>query len=99
MQEAYGDRVSIRFVMGGLVGDSKTFSDPINGIGGDDRLQPIADHWVDASRPSLCEPVGQSMSMCTGSSHSAGASASTYGVQAGNGHGRYRYPTPTRSAR
>ena len=28
LQEAYGDQLTIRFVMGGLVEDSKTFSDP-----------------------------------------------------------------------
>lgn len=50
LQEAYGDQLSIRFVMGGLVEDSATFRDPMNGIGGSDWLQPIADHWVDASR-------------------------------------------------
>ena len=50
LQEAYGDQLSIRFVMGGLVEDSTTFSDPMNGIGGPNWLQPIADHWVEASK-------------------------------------------------
>jgi len=50
LQEAYGDRLTVRFVMGGLVEDSRTFHDPMNGIGGPDWLQPIADHWVEASQ-------------------------------------------------
>ena len=50
LQEAYGDQLSIRFVMGGLVEDSKTFNDPMNGIGGPNWLQPIADHWIEASQ-------------------------------------------------
>jgi len=50
LQEAYGDRLSIRSVMGGLVEDSKTFNDPMNGIGGPNWLQAIADHWVEASQ-------------------------------------------------
>jgi len=50
VQEAYGDQLSIRFVMGGLVEGSKTFHDSMNGIGGANWLQPIADHWVEASQ-------------------------------------------------
>jgi predicted DsbA family dithiol-disulfide isomerase len=50
LQDAYGDELSVRFVMGGLVEDSGTFHDPANGIGGSDWLQPIADHWVEASQ-------------------------------------------------
>ena len=50
LQEAYGDQLSIRFVMGGLVEDSRTFNDPMNGIGGPNWLQPIADHWIEASQ-------------------------------------------------
>lgn len=50
LHEAYGDQLSVRFVMGGLVEDSKTFYDPMNGIGGSDWLQPIADHWIEASQ-------------------------------------------------
>lgn len=50
LQEAYGDRLSIRSVMGGLVEDSRTFSDPMNGIGGPNWLNAIADHWVEASQ-------------------------------------------------
>lgn len=49
LQEAYGEQVSVRFVMGGLVEDSKTFSDPMNGIGGANWLEPIAAHWIEAS--------------------------------------------------
>jgi len=49
LQEAYGDQLTLRFVMGGLVEDSADFSDPMNGIGGPNWLQPIADHWVEAS--------------------------------------------------
>ena len=50
LREAYGDQLTVRFVMGGLVEDSATFSDPMNGIGGPDWLQPIADHWLEASQ-------------------------------------------------
>lgn len=50
LEEAYGHRLSVRFVMGGLVEDSTTFSDPMNGIGGPDWLRPIADHWMEASQ-------------------------------------------------
>lgn len=50
LQEAFGDQLSVRFVMGGLVEDSATFSDPMNGIGGPNWLQPIADHWLEASQ-------------------------------------------------
>jgi predicted DsbA family dithiol-disulfide isomerase len=49
LQESYGDRFSVRYVMGGLVEDSETFHDPANGIGGPNWLQAIADHWVEAS--------------------------------------------------
>jgi putative protein-disulfide isomerase len=47
--EAYGDRISLRFVMGGLVEDRTTFYDPANGIGGEQWEQQIAAHWVEAS--------------------------------------------------
>ncbi len=47
--EAYGDRISLRFVMGGLVKDRTTFSDPANRIGGEQWEQQIAAHWVEAS--------------------------------------------------
>lgn len=47
--EAYGDRVSLRFVMGGLVEDRASFYDPANGIGGEQWEQQIAAHWVEAS--------------------------------------------------
>lgn len=50
LEEAYGDQLSIRPVMGGLVEDSKTFNDPKNGIGGPNWLDAIADHWVEASQ-------------------------------------------------
>lgn len=49
LQEAYGERLSVRFVMGGLVEDSKSFADPANGIGGRNWLEPIAAHWSEAS--------------------------------------------------
>jgi putative protein-disulfide isomerase len=48
-QEAYGERLSLRFVMGGLVEDRTTFYDPANGIGGEQWEQQIAAHWVEAS--------------------------------------------------
>ena len=47
--EAYGDRISLRFVMGGLVADRATFYDPANGIGGEQWERQIAAHWVEAS--------------------------------------------------
>ncbi len=52
LEEAYGERLSVRYVMGGLVEDSSTFSDPMNGIAGGNSnwLQGIADHWVEASQ-------------------------------------------------
>lgn len=51
LEEVYGDQLSVSYVMGGLVEDSSTFSDPMNGIGGANSnwLQGIADHWVEAS--------------------------------------------------
>ena len=48
--EAYGDQLSLRFVMGGLVEDRATFYDPANGIGGEQWERQIAAHWVEASR-------------------------------------------------
>ena len=47
--EAYGDRLRLRFVMGGLVEDRATFYDPANGIGGPEWERQIAAHWVEAS--------------------------------------------------
>lgn len=49
LQEVYGEQLSLRFVMGGLVEDSTTFADPMNGIGGANWLEPIAAHWKEAS--------------------------------------------------
>ena len=49
IQEVYGDQVSVSFVMGGLVKDMRTFSDPGAGIGGDQWYRQVAEHWVDAS--------------------------------------------------
>ena len=47
----YGDAVSIRYVMGGLVEDIRAFHDRVNGIGGDPERsnQQIAQHWLEAS--------------------------------------------------
>jgi len=47
--EAYGDRIRVRFVMGGLVADRTTFYDPANAIGGEQWERQIAAHWVEAS--------------------------------------------------
>ena len=47
--EAYGDRLRVRFVMGGLVEDRATFYDPANAIGGEQWERQIAAHWVEAS--------------------------------------------------
>lgn len=49
IQETYGDQISINFVMGGLVKDMRTFSDPGAGIGGEEWYRQVAEHWVDAS--------------------------------------------------
>lgn len=50
IREVYGNQVSIGFIMGGLVEDMRTFSDPGAGIGGDQWYKQVAEHWVDASR-------------------------------------------------
>jgi predicted DsbA family dithiol-disulfide isomerase len=46
LRVAYGDRIGIEYVMGGLIEDFDDFSDPENGISepGD-----VAPHWLDAS--------------------------------------------------
>ncbi len=49
IEEVYGDQVSIRFVMGGLVKDMRDFKDPRAGIGGELWYKQVAEHWVDAS--------------------------------------------------
>ncbi|NQU63432.1 MAG: DsbA family protein [SAR324 cluster bacterium] len=49
IQEVYGDQVSIRFIMGGLVEDIRNFSDPGAGIGGDQWHRQVAEHWTEAS--------------------------------------------------
>jgi len=50
LQKAYGDQLTVRYVMGGLVEDFSNFHDPMNGIGGENNsIQPIADHWIEAS--------------------------------------------------
>lgn len=50
LQEVYGEQLVIRSVMGGLVEEFSDFYDPMNSIGGGiDSIQPIADHWVEAS--------------------------------------------------
>ncbi|TDB39024.1 MAG: DsbA family protein [Actinobacteria bacterium] len=50
LQESYSEQITIRSVMGGLVEDFGSFRDPMNSIGGGDAsIQPIADHWIEAS--------------------------------------------------
>jgi len=49
VQEIYGDQVSIRFVMGGLVEDMRNFRDSGAGIGGEYWYKQVADHWLEAS--------------------------------------------------
>jgi predicted DsbA family dithiol-disulfide isomerase len=49
IQEIYGDQISLSFVMGGLVKDIRTFSDPVAGIWGDLWYKQVAEHWGDAS--------------------------------------------------
>jgi predicted DsbA family dithiol-disulfide isomerase len=50
LQEAYSDQLSVRFVMGGLVEDIRTFHDAANGIGGSDWRTPLVAHWLEASQ-------------------------------------------------
>lgn len=50
LKERYGDQLSLRFVMGGLVKDRATFYDPSNNIDGDGMATQLAAHWADASR-------------------------------------------------
>jgi protein-disulfide isomerase-like protein with CxxC motif len=58
--EAYGEQISLRFVMGGLVEDRTTFYNPANGIGGEQWEQQIAAHchqrrWWRAQENLSCE--------------------------------------------
>jgi predicted DsbA family dithiol-disulfide isomerase len=50
IQESYGGQVRLRFKMGGLVEDIRSFHDLINGIGGVNWYQQVAEHWLDASK-------------------------------------------------
>lgn len=50
LQERYGDQLSLRFVMGGLVEDRSKFYDPSNHIDGDGMATQLAAHWTEASR-------------------------------------------------
>lgn len=45
----FGEQVAIRFVMGGLVEDMRSFHDPLNAIGGPRWHEQVASHWLDAS--------------------------------------------------
>lgn len=49
IEEVYGDQVKIRFKMGGLVADMRTFRDRSNGIGGKGWYSQVAAHWLEAS--------------------------------------------------
>lgn len=49
VEELYGEQVSIRYIMGGLVEDTGTFYDPLNRIGGPDMYKQVAIHWEEAS--------------------------------------------------
>jgi len=49
IEERYGQQVSIKYTMGGLVEDIEAFWDPTNGIGGDNWHIPLAQHWAEAS--------------------------------------------------
>jgi predicted DsbA family dithiol-disulfide isomerase len=49
IQETYGEQVTLRFVMGGLMDDADHVNDPANGIGGSDWKRQVAAHWLDAS--------------------------------------------------
>lgn len=50
IKEVYGDQVEISFKMGGLVRDIGDFYDPLNRIGGENIMEQVAAHWLDASR-------------------------------------------------
>jgi predicted DsbA family dithiol-disulfide isomerase len=45
----YGDYLSFRTVMGGLVEDIATFNDRVNNIGGENWKPAVAAHWLEAS--------------------------------------------------
>jgi predicted DsbA family dithiol-disulfide isomerase len=45
----YGDYLSFRTVMGGLVEDIATFNDRLNNIGGENWKPAVAAHWLEAS--------------------------------------------------
>ncbi len=49
IEEAYKDKVSMTYRMGGLVADIKTFFDPTNRIGGSKWYEQVAAHWLEAS--------------------------------------------------
>lgn len=50
IQEVYGDKILIKFKMGGLVEDINKFYDPANRIGGENWYRQVAAHWLEASR-------------------------------------------------
>jgi len=50
IKEIYRDQVKVSFRMGGLVRDIDDFYDPLNRIGGEDMMEQVAAHWLDASR-------------------------------------------------
>jgi len=50
IQEVYGEQVKISYVMGGLIKDMASFSDPANGISGAQWYRQVADHWLQASQ-------------------------------------------------
>lgn len=50
IEEAYGDQIRIRYVMGGLVEDADKFYDPLNRIGGPEMFKQVAAHWQEASQ-------------------------------------------------
>jgi len=49
LEEAYGDQITFRNVMGGLVEDISQFHDASNDIGGPDFAKQVAEHWDEAS--------------------------------------------------
>ena len=49
LEEAYGDQIQFRNVMGGLVEDISQFHDASNNIGGPDFAKQVAEHWDEAS--------------------------------------------------
>lgn len=49
IEEAYGDQIRFKYVVGGLVRDMRNFHDRQNNIGGGNWYSSVAAHWLEAS--------------------------------------------------